>query len=89
MNYLNGPFLAYVFPETDSRQFTLENSVYWIQHALMWIIPGYLLRVGGMFVMSLYDCVLVRFSKIIMLNRENIGWLYLKRNKTPPLYSFH
>lgn len=47
MNYLNGPFLAFVFPETDSRQFTLEAFTYWMQHALMCIIPVYLMRLGG------------------------------------------
>uniref|UniRef100_A0A336MF62 CSON014525 protein n=1 Tax=Culicoides sonorensis TaxID=179676 RepID=A0A336MF62_CULSO len=52
MNYLNGPLLAFVFPETDSRQFTLEASTYWIQHALMWIIPIYLLRLGGVYNME-------------------------------------
>lgn len=55
MNYLNGPFLAFMFPETDSRQFTLEKSVYWIQHALMWIIPAYLLRVGGNVAVYLFN----------------------------------
>lgn len=47
MNVLNGPFLAFMFPETDSRQLPLEASIYWIQHALMCIIPVYLLRIGG------------------------------------------
>lgn len=48
MMYLNGPLLAFIFPETDSRQLPLEAAVYWIQHALMVIIPIYLLRTGGM-----------------------------------------
>ncbi|XP_063695554.1 transmembrane protein 164 [Culicoides brevitarsis] len=52
MNYLNGPFLAFVFPETATRQFALEWLIYWIQHALMWIIPGYLLQVGGVYSME-------------------------------------
>lgn len=47
MNCLNGPLLAFMFPETDSRQLPLEASIYWIQHALMCIIPIYLLRYGG------------------------------------------
>ncbi|EAA02838.4 AGAP012707-PA, partial [Anopheles gambiae str. PEST] len=46
MNYLNGPLLAFMFPETDSRQLPLESSIYWIQHALMCIIPIFLLKSG-------------------------------------------
>lgn len=52
MNYLNGPLLAFMFPETDSRQLPLEASIYWIQHALMVIIPIYLLRTGGVYNME-------------------------------------
>lgn len=52
MNYLNGPLLAFMFPETDSRQLPLEASIYWIQHALMCIIPIYLLRTGGVYNME-------------------------------------
>lgn len=52
MNCLNGPLLAFMFPETDSRQLPLEASIYWIQHALMCIIPIYLLRYGGVYNME-------------------------------------
>ncbi|XP_035791032.1 uncharacterized protein LOC118466163 [Anopheles albimanus] len=52
MNYLNGPLLAFMFPETDSRQLALEASLYWIQHALMVIIPIYLLKTGGVYNME-------------------------------------
>ncbi|XP_055692558.1 transmembrane protein 164 [Lutzomyia longipalpis] len=52
MNYLNGPMLAFLFPETDSRQVTMEVTVYWIQHGLMFIIPVYLLRLGGAYTME-------------------------------------
>lgn len=52
MNYLNGPLLAFMFPETDSRQLPLEAAIYWIQHALMVIIPIYLLRTGGVYNME-------------------------------------
>ncbi|XP_055592058.1 uncharacterized protein LOC129743868 [Uranotaenia lowii] len=52
MNYLNGPLLAFMFPETDSRQLPLEVSIYWIQHALMVIIPIFLLRTGGVYNME-------------------------------------
>ncbi|XP_050070104.1 uncharacterized protein LOC126558181 [Anopheles maculipalpis] len=52
MNFLNGPLLAFMFPETDSRQLPLESSIYWIQHALMCIIPVFLLRNGGVYSME-------------------------------------
>lgn len=52
MNYLNGPLLAFMFPETDSRQLPLEAAAYWIQHALMCIIPIFLLRSGGVYNME-------------------------------------
>ncbi|XP_058838964.1 uncharacterized protein LOC131694329 [Topomyia yanbarensis] len=52
MNYLNGPLLAFMFPETDSRQLPLEAAIYWIQHALMCIIPIYLMRTGGVYNME-------------------------------------
>ncbi|XP_059622229.1 transmembrane protein 164 [Phlebotomus argentipes] len=52
MNYLNGPLLAFLFPETDSRQQAMEATVYWIQHGLMFIIPVYLLRLGGVYTME-------------------------------------
>lgn len=44
---MNGPFLAFVLPETESRQFYMETATYWLQHGLMTIIPIYLLRLGG------------------------------------------
>ncbi|XP_053670526.1 transmembrane protein 164 [Anopheles nili] len=52
MNFLNGPLLAFMFPETDSRQLPLEASIYWIQHALMCIIPIFLLKTGGVYNME-------------------------------------
>ncbi|GAB0095459.1 transmembrane protein 164 [Sergentomyia squamirostris] len=52
MNYLNGPLLAFLFPETDSRQVAMEATVYWVQHGLMFIIPAYLLRIGGCYTME-------------------------------------
>ncbi|CAD7089140.1 unnamed protein product [Hermetia illucens] len=52
MNYLNGPLLAFLFPEVDSRQLPFEATIYWIQHGLMFIIPIYLLRLGGAYNME-------------------------------------
>lgn len=49
VNYLNGPLLAFLFPEHDSRRITFELSTYYIQHGLMFIIPIYLFRLGGIY----------------------------------------
>lgn len=47
VNYLNGPLLAFLFPEHDSRRITFELPTYYVQHGLMFVIPIYLLRLGG------------------------------------------
>lgn len=44
MNYMNGPMLAFIFPETDSRKIPMEVILYWVQHGLMFINSIYLLR---------------------------------------------
>lgn len=48
INFLNGPLLAFLFPEHESRRITFELPTYYIQHGLMFVIPIYLLRHGGM-----------------------------------------
>lgn len=47
VNYLNGPLLAFLFPEHDSRKITFELPTYYVQHGMMFVIPIYLLRYGG------------------------------------------
>ncbi|XP_018576135.1 transmembrane protein 164-like [Anoplophora glabripennis] len=49
LNLLNGPLLAYLFPETDTRILPLESAIYWIQHGMMFVVPYYLLRLGGVY----------------------------------------
>ncbi|VVC86703.1 transmembrane protein 164 [Leptidea sinapis] len=49
LNLLNGPLLAFLFPETASRTIFAEASLYWIQHGMMFVIPYYLLRIGGVY----------------------------------------
>ncbi|KYM86671.1 hypothetical protein ALC53_03821 [Atta colombica] len=49
LNLLNGPVLAYLFPETESRIIFADKALYYIQHGLMLIIPYYLLRIGGVY----------------------------------------
>lgn len=47
LNYLNGPLLAFLFPEHDSRKITFELPTYYVQHGLMFVIAAYLLSLGG------------------------------------------
>lgn len=47
LNFLNGPLLAYLFPEIESRRVVLERPTYYIQHGLMFIIPVFMLKEGG------------------------------------------
>ncbi|XP_076681371.1 transmembrane protein 164 [Andrena cerasifolii] len=49
LNFLNGPVLAFLFPETESRKIFADKALYYIQHGLMVVIPYYLLRVGGVY----------------------------------------
>ncbi|XP_066600475.1 transmembrane protein 164 isoform X2 [Prorops nasuta] len=49
LNLMNGPVLAYLFPETESRKILADKSMYYIQHGLMLIIPYYLLGIGGVY----------------------------------------
>ncbi|XP_063359067.1 transmembrane protein 164 [Cydia amplana] len=49
LNLLNGPLLAFLFPETASRQIPAEAALYWIQHGMMCVIPYYLFRIGGVY----------------------------------------
>ncbi|XP_049822166.1 transmembrane protein 164 isoform X2 [Aethina tumida] len=49
LNLLNGPLLAFLFPETDTRILPLESAIYWIQHGMMVVVPYYLLRLGGVY----------------------------------------
>lgn len=68
LNFLNGPLLAFIFPETDSRILPLEASIYWIQHGMMFVVPYYLLRLGGVYnVENLTDINWNMFSYAIMM----------------------
>lgn len=47
MNFLNGPFLASLFPEIENRTYAFQKCTFWIQHGLLYFIPVYILRSGA------------------------------------------
>ncbi|KAK0180044.1 hypothetical protein PV327_005727 [Microctonus hyperodae] len=49
LNFMNGPVLAYMFPETESRKIFADKAMYYLQHGLMVVIPYYLIRIGGVY----------------------------------------
>lgn len=55
MNNLNGPFLAFLFPEVECRTLPFEQATYWIQHGMLYIIPAYILRTGAYQVEEIKD----------------------------------
>lgn len=83
INFLNGPLLAFLFPEHESRRITFELPTYYIQHGLMFVIPAYLLRHGGMKLKaSLHLNVLLLFinpSKNRQSMWKTITWLCIVR----------
>uniref|UniRef100_A0A1A9WIH2 Transmembrane protein 164 n=1 Tax=Glossina brevipalpis TaxID=37001 RepID=A0A1A9WIH2_9MUSC len=67
MNNLNGPLLAFIFPEVESRTLPFEQATYWLQHALLYIIPVYIIRTGIYEVEDIYDFNWVTIGIMIML----------------------
>lgn len=55
LNLMNGPVLAFLFPETESRRIFPDKAIYYIQHGLMLVIPYYLLRIGGVYNIEPYS----------------------------------
>ncbi|XP_055854309.1 transmembrane protein 164 [Episyrphus balteatus] len=66
MSYVNGPFLASLFPEVESRTYAFEKCTYWIQHALLYLIPVYMLRSGAYKAEKLKDFYWVAIGVSIM-----------------------
>ncbi|KAL9913307.1 transmembrane protein 164 isoform 1-T4 [Glossina fuscipes fuscipes] len=67
MNNLNGPLLAFIFPEVESRTLPFEQATYWLQHALLYIVPVYIIRNGIYEVEDIYDFNWVTIGVMIML----------------------
>ncbi|KAK6632459.1 hypothetical protein RUM44_007501 [Polyplax serrata] len=63
LTLLNGPILAFLFPETSNRRLPFEKWIYWIQHILLIVVPIYLLRQGGIYnVEPIRDMSWITFS---------------------------
>lgn len=68
LHMLTGAPIAILFPVINTRLLPFETEVYFIQHALMMIIPYYLLRIGGVYTAEKISDMSWAFL--------SLGWLY-------------